>query len=444
MRVLRAVAGSVSESTGGALGVAVRRVAQDARVWVVIATVAAQVSAFLVSVLITRTQGIAALGLYSATLNVAALFSKPFISMLEYNGAMLSADQPTLRGALLRAHAPALFVLIAIGLAGFVLLAPASGLPNVWNGTYWWLWLAAVSVMFNHLQSSIAQGLLQGVGVFVRPAQWRLGWTICTTTIAVPIIGWAGLHGAYMLLALNSITMPLIATWIYLHPEKPAPARAIRRSEMVSVRVVTRAHLKSVPNVGTALSESCITWFCLVFLVNKSHGTDGLGWVSLGLQWTTLMLLPATSWGGVTLKRLIDAKNSGSASTVRRTMYNQMLQNAAITLMVAGGVLLGSPILAAIYKVQWSILWPILAACGFYAVLAAAINVFERLFFCMERQGTWMAVTLLSGVVQCAITYLTVATTVLGVFFGLCAGTLTLFLASWFYRERALTAVATA
>jgi O-antigen/teichoic acid export membrane protein len=441
MRTLRTALGSVSEAVMGPLLPALLRLTQDARVWVVMATVAAQGSAFLVSMLITRTHGMAALGLYSATLNVAAIFSRPFTSMLEYNGAILSAARPTARAALLRAHAPALLLLMAGGLVGFALLAPRSGLPDVWDSAHWLMWIAAACVLFNQLQSSVTQGLLQGIGVFVRTAQWRLMMTLCIAATAVPLIGSAGLHGAYVVLALNSITPPLIMIWIYLHPEDGQRPRAAPASEPPSVRLVTRAHLASLSSVAAAVFDASIAWFCLVFLVNKSHGADGLGWISLGLQWATLMLLPVTSWGGVTLKLLIDTKHTGCPSAVRRVTNNQIVQNAGITLLVAMAIVVASPALAAIYHVQASLLWPILAVCGLWAVLAAANNVFERLFFCMDKQATWMGLSLLSGLVQMLVTYLTVPSTVLGVVFGLCAGSLTLLLGSWFCRHHVLSAI---
>jgi hypothetical protein len=66
------------------------------------------------------------------------------------------------------------------------------------------------------------------------------------------------------------------------------------------------------------------------------------------------------------------------------------------------------------------------------------------LFFCMDKQATWMGLSLLAGLVQMLVTYLTVPSTVLGVAFGLCAGSLTLLLGSWFCRHHVLSAIGNA
>lgn len=425
-----------------------RRVATDERAWVVLATVAAQGSAFLVGLLITRLHGPAALGLYAATLSTAACLAIPFTTMLQFNAAMLSESRPAAgeRRRLLVAHLPAVLVLLAGGLAAFAVLAPQSGLPGLWGAGHELVWAAALCVLFQQLQTAVAQGLLQGIGEFVRPAQWRVAVALAVASIAVPTIAWAGLDGAYLVLALNSVIPTLMLSWLYLRgrdrsrPSPDTPGEAAPDRAPPSIGLVLRAHLASLSSVVAASSGALTSWLCAVYLVNRSQGAEGLGWVAIGLQWGTFVLVPVTSWGGVTLKRLLDARNSGRPSAVRRVMRVQIGQNAAVTAAVVTTVLIASPILAAMYRVPLGTLWPLLAVSGVYAVLAAVNNVFERMFYCVDRQATWMRLTLLSVLVQCVVTWLVIDESFLGVAVGLCAGSATLAVGSW-WCARSLTAM---
>ncbi|MGE5452602.1 MAG: hypothetical protein ACM3VZ_12275 [Acidobacteriota bacterium] len=76
----------------------VKALARGDRFWMVLSSLASRGSAFLVGMMITRMQGPAALGIYSATLNVAASLSSPFTSALQNNAALLSAPHPSLGG----------------------------------------------------------------------------------------------------------------------------------------------------------------------------------------------------------------------------------------------------------------------------------------------------------------------------------------------------------
>ena len=400
----------------------IRQVAKTDKFWIVLSTVASRGSAFLVGMLITRLQGTAALGLYSATLNVAASLTSPFTSVLQNNAALMAARHPlgAGRGLLWRLHLPVFLVLMALGLAGFALLAPHSGFHDLWHGGSGLIWLAAGCVLFYQLQNAIVQGLLQGVGGFVRPAKWLLVLTVFISLVAIPMIAWAGLHGAYGVLVLNSVLPPLLLLTLFLLPGRVEPAS--RRAEVASpnLQALAHAHMGSWPTVLAALFGSAVSWFCLVYLANQSHGADGLGWVSLGVQWGTLMLLPVTSWGGVTLKRLVDACDA--SAQVMPVLQAQIAQNALVTLAVVLGVVLVSPWLAALYKIDWAVLWPLLAVSGLYALLAAINNVFERLFFCINRQLWWLWMSIGAALVQCVVTFCLIPQSFLGVAWGLSAG----------------------
>lgn len=408
----------------------VRALAKGDRFWIVLSSLASRGSAFLVGMMITRMQGPAALGVYSATLNVAASLTSPFTSALQNNAALLSAPHSSLSGRrlLLVLHFPVLLVLILLGGLGFVALAPRSGLPQPWDAQGGLVMLAAICVLFYQLTNALGQGLLQGVGGFVRPSQGLLWLTLLITACAVPMIFNMGLVGAYGVLTLNSLLPPLLLLWMYVRPIDEPGANARQPVEPLSLSLLTRMHRGSWPSVLGACVGAVVTWFCLVFLVNRSHGADGLGWVSLGVQWGTLMLLPVSSWGGVTMKRLIDAVDSHDAANLSLTVRRQVVQNAVMTTLLAGGIVLVSPWIAALYRLPAAGFGTLLAVTSGYAVLGAMNNVYERLFFCLNRQGWWMVLTVVSAVVQSVVTAVLIRHSYLGVAFGLGAGALCLLL----------------
>lgn len=416
----------------------VRALAKGDRFWIVLSSLASRGSAFLVGMMITRMQGPAALGVYSATLNVAASLTSPFTSALQNNAALLSAPHSSVSGRrlLLALHLPALLVLMLLGGLGFVALAPRSGLPQPWSEHGGLVMLAAMCVLFYQLVNALGQGLLQGVGGFVRPSQGLLWLTLLITVCAVPMISSMGLAGAYGVLTLNSLLPPLLLLWMYWRPKDVPGVNARQADEPLSLSLLTRMHGASWPSVLGACVGAVVTWFCLVFLVNRSHGADGLGWVSLGVQWGTLMLLPVSSWGGVTMKRLIDAMDSHNAVTLGLTVRRQLVQNALVTVLLAGAIVLASPWIAALYKLPAPGLGTLLAVTSGYAVLGAMNNVYERLFFCLNRQGWWMVLTVVSAVVQSLVTGVLIERSYLGVAFGLGAGALCLLVSSMWLHGR--------
>ena len=296
--------------------------------------------------------------------------------------------------------------------------------------------MAAICVLFYQLVNALGQGLLQGVGGFVRPSQGLLWLTLLITVGAVPLISTMGLAGAYGVLTLNSLLPPLLLLWMYCRPQDVPGVNARQAGEPLSLSLLTRMHVSSWPSVAGACVGAVVTWFCLVFLVNRSHGADGLGWVSLGVQWGTLMLLPVSSWGGVTMKRLIDAVDSRNGVTLGLTVRRQLVQNALVTTLLAGAIVLASPWIAALYKLPAAGLGTLLAVTSAYAVLGAMNNVYERLFFCLNRQGWWMVLTVVSAAVQSVVTGVLIEHSYLGVAAGLGAGALCLLVSSMWLHSR--------
>ncbi|MGE5452601.1 MAG: hypothetical protein ACM3VZ_12270 [Acidobacteriota bacterium] len=335
-------------------------------------------------------------------------------------------------------------MLMPLGVLGFAALAPRSGLPSLVDPQGGLVMLAATCVLFYQWVNALGQGLLQGVGGFVRPSQGLLWLTLLITACAVPLIWHMGLVGAYGVLMLNSVLPPVLLLGMYLRPEGAPGANARQADEPLSLSLLTRMHAGSWPSVLGACVGAGVTWLCLVFLVNRAHGADGLGWVSLGVQWGTLMLLPVSSWGGVTMKRLIDALDSRDTAALSATVRRQLLQNALTTAVLAGLIVVVSPWIAALYKLPAAGMGTLMAVTAGYAVLGAMNNVYERLFFCLNRQGWWMVLTVMSAGVQSGVTAVLIERSYLGVAMGLGAGALCLLLTSMWLHSRWQSAEAVA
>lgn len=418
-----------------------RSLIRGERFWMVLASLALRGQAFLVGLLITRLYGPEGLGLYAATLNVAASLVTPLTSLVQNNAAWLSARSSTAaaRRRLIEIHLPWLLAGGLLSLAGVLGLAQASGLPLPWLPGGGWVLLAAASVIFYQLFNALGQGLLQGVGRFLGPAQASVALTLILTVMSWPAIVYGGVHGAYLILAIGSIALPCIALAIYLIGSERVDDRGVsgRPSETVlSVSLLLQRWRVSWPSVVAALISSAVTWLCLVYLVHRSHGSVGVGWVSLGVQWGTLMLLPVTSWGGLTMKRILDSVSDRSGVGLRAVVARLVIQNGGVTLGLAALVVLASGALGWLYRLPAGDLAAILMLTAVYAVLGSLNNVLERLYFCVHEQRAWMWLTSLGAVAQVLVTAMLIEHSYLAVAGGLAAGALSTLLAAWLWFWR--------
>lgn len=403
-----------------------REVLASDRFWVMMATLTARASSFVVGMIITRLHGTAVFGVYAATLNVAASSVAPLAPVLQNNAAMMSLHRTTSdeRQNLTRVHLPVLAFFLVLGMIVFSLLAPHSGLPNLWRFEGLMAWVVAACVAFFQLQNAISQGLLQGVGDFIRPAKGMIALSLGVLVLAWPMIWIGDLIGAYGVLALNSLLPPLLLLWMYLFPVRPATVSSRVLTQSPTLSHVVLALWRSLPSVVTALFSTALGWICLVYLPNRMHGADGLGWVSLGVQWGSLMLVPCSSWSGLTMKHLLDALDLKDEHQLKATVLKLMMQNGGITLLTGVGVLAASPLLAYMYKVDASILRSVLAVTAIYAITASLTTVYERLFFCVHKQYEWMWLAVVSSLIQVAVTYWVLPSSVMGVAIGWSAGSI--------------------
>lgn len=404
----------------------IRGLIQGERFWMVVASLALRGQAFLVGLWITRLYGPAGLGLYAATLNVAASLVTPLTGIIQNNAGWMSAvsERKGSRSQLIRIHVPWLLGGGMLALMGVLALASSSGLPLPGEPGGGWVLLAAASVVFYQLFNALGQGLLQGVGGFIRPAQASVALTLVLTLASWPAIRYMGVPGAYVVLAFGSLLLPALALALYLRAQPVVDSGAISRPEAPSpsVSLLLRRWWSSWPTAMSALVSSVVTWLCLVYLVHRAHGAEGIGWVSLGVQWGTLMLLPVTSWGGLTMKRVMNAVDRRERTGLLGVITKLAVYNGVVTLVLALAVVGASGLLGWLYRLPTLPLAELLLLTAAYAVLGSINNVFERLFFCMHEQRSWMWLTSLGAVVQVAVTWWWIDASYLAVAAGLAVG----------------------
>jgi O-antigen/teichoic acid export membrane protein len=163
---------------------------------------------------------------------------------------------------------------------------------------------------------------------------------------------------------------------------------------------------RSLPSVAAISVNNGVNWVCTIYLVQSVYGAAGVGVVAVAAQWLNLMLIPATSWGGVSLKALSDAIASGDEKTAWRASTGLMRKNLLVTLALAGLIAFASALIAQAYGLSdtdVALLICINAAC---ALVASVNNIFERFLLALDRQSWWLFFSLASVAIQITLTWL--------------------------------------
>jgi len=215
-----------------------------------------------------------------------------------------------------------------------------------------------------------------------------------------------------------------------------AAAVAIEPVE-ASTHGVWAAFKQSLPNVGATVVNNATNWICCVYLVSSAHGAQGLGVVAIGLQWMALMLLPTISWGGRVMRALTLAHEGAAPDGLRRELMRQAGYCAGVSLAAGVMVVLALPWIAQIYKVDVGELSGLFVLNAAAATLAGINFVLERVYFCLQRQGTWLRVAMVAYAVQLVATASLISWSVWAVALGNLIGiTLVLLLCGWDLRQR--------
>jgi hypothetical protein len=289
--------------------------------------------------------------------------------------------------------------------------------------TSWLLLLAAASVIVAQICGAVVQGFYNGLGHFVVAGKVFAAVSALVVLAAFPAVHYLGLSGAFGLLVFASLSPLLLLGMSILRGRSGmsdcTPEQAFRQ--------VCSRLLASLPTVGATTVNAMVNWLCTIYLVQQAFGMTGVGTVAVAGQWLTLLLMPATSWGGVTLKMLSESATKRDELELRRTVYSLVNKNVLVTFALGTVVALASSMIARAYGLDGGFV-ELLCINAVCAVVSSVVNVCERLWFCLDRQKTWFVFSSLAFLVQLAVTILWINHGVAVVALGLLAGGMTLLL----------------
>jgi O-antigen/teichoic acid export membrane protein len=236
---------------------------------------------------------------------------------------------------------------------------------------------------------------------------------------AYPLITHGGLSGA-LVLAVISVLGPGMCYVVLVgmqarhggaHLAQDGDASALRREAWRRMR-------QSLPSTSTALLNTGTNWVCNIYLVHRLQGFEGVGMLAIALQWSTLMQLAFSSWGGKILHALSQAQEREGAAGLKLEMGRQVQRCVKVALASSVVIVLAGPAIALLYKVDMQTLTGLLLINAVAAVLSGANYVYERVFFMLESQRAWLGFSALAYAVQLGVTMATLPWSVMGVALG--------------------------
>lgn len=381
----------------------------SSRSWMLLASLATRGTGFLTSLLIARLAGASALGTYSTLVNTASAVAMPFAGALGNNSTMFGAEDSRNGATNTRVHARA-SLLLALFLSTisaatlillylFALAGEAAQSPM--------LMAAGVSVVIGQMIGAVCLGFLYGAGKFKFASQVSVSVALAVCLSAYPAIQHFGFHGAIVLLLSASLLPPMIMVANVVATNSTMSGASDVESE--SVRKVGLRFVRAWPSIAAGVANNGVNWVCTIYLVHSVFGTSGVGVVAVATQWLNLMLLPATSWGGASLKALSDAIASGNEKVAWATSTGLIRNNLMVTLTLAGSIALASLPIAHVYSLTNSDVALLICINAASAIVAAITNVFERFLLALDRQAWWLIFSLISLFLQTSVTLLFIA-----------------------------------
>jgi O-antigen/teichoic acid export membrane protein len=413
------------------------------RFWMLFASMATRGAGFVTSFFIARLAGGGALGVYSSVVNTASTVVVPFSQAVSNSATIMavnahSKSEETVvrfaRANLLMSAALSLVSLAAFyGLYAVVLSGDGSQ-----EGARWLVLLAAASVIVAQVGGAVVQGFYNGQGRFVAAAKVSAAISALVVLAAFPAVYFLGLSGAFGLLVFASLLPLLLLGAPFLRRR----GGACDCTQKQAFGQVIRRLWTSLPTVGATTVNATVSWLCSIYFVQQAFGMPGVGTVAVAAQWLTLLLMPATSWGGVTLKMLSESALKRDQLELRRMVYSLINKNVMVTFALGIVIALASGLIARAYGLQDSGFVELLCVNAVCAVVASVNNVFERLLFCLDRQPTWFVFSSLAFLVQIVVTMLWINHGVVVVAVGVLAGGMTLLLICWASMNRLLAEMA--
>lgn len=357
--------------------------------WMLLAQLMSRASGFLTGLVLARTAGPGAVGLYTTVMNTASSVVAPLAQPLANNATLMAGERgaPGL-GALWRAHSMVTIAAVILGLPAFAWLFgravdPADSILTHWSLVH----LAALAVVISQLGTPLVAALLHGEGRF-RPTARRSALAGLLMLIAVlPVVTTWGLDGALVLAAASALLGWSLLTVDLLRRHSPFSADG----DLAQLRHIAQRLRTALPSMAATGLGAAVNWLCTIYMIHSLWGAEGVGLLGIGLQWSTLMLAPVTSWGGLTLQLLGEAHRRGERAALASLLRARIRRNAGVTSLISLAVVLGAGWLERAYGLRDSELPLVLCGFAAAAVVASINNVFERFWWAAGRQRAWFA-----------------------------------------------------
>ena len=393
------------------------------RFWMLFASVVTRGAGFVTSFIIARLVGGGALGVYSSVVNTASTVVSPFLQVVANNATIMAvsahsqSEETVVRFA--RANILMAAILSLVSFAAFYsLYSMALSGSSTQEVTMWLLLAAAASVIVAQVCGAVVQGFYNGTGHFVAAARVFAVVSALVVLAAFPVVYFWGLTGALGLLVAASV-MPLLLLGLeMLRGRGGIPECTLKDA----FRQVNNRLQASMPTVGATMVNAIVSWLCSIYFVQHTFGMVGVGTVAVATQWLTLLLMPATSWSGMTIKILSEFAAKRDKDELRRTVHSLVFKNVMVTFGLGAVIALASGLIAKAYGLHEGGIVELLCVNALCAVVASVNNVYERLLFCLNRQATWFVFSSLAFLVQIAVTVMWINNGLVVVSLGMLAG----------------------
>jgi O-antigen/teichoic acid export membrane protein len=378
--------------------------------WLLASNLLSRLLGFVVSLLLSRTVGVQALGVYSGLLITSASPTTPMSAVLANNATMLAARHHPAASlmALLRANAGVFAWSALLAGAGCWAMLGASTLTGSGLVSPAAVLVVVSGLVLGQLLTQLVVGLCHGADLSRQASMVVSAAMLASLLMAYPILKLFGLAGV-LLQAMAVAVAPglVLSAWLWRRRGARQDSPALRSE-------TTRYFRQALPNVLATVVNNATNWVSCIYLAEKFHGHGGLGLVAISLQWMALMQLPVTSWGGRVMRAL--ALAHGQSSSAFKGEIRQQLRKCAGVSVVAALVVLALAVpVADLYKVDRHLLACMFAINALATALASINFVYERVFFCLGSQRPWLLISVLAYLAQLALTLVLVPHSVLAV-----------------------------
>lgn len=400
--------------------------------WLFFSALALRAYGFFVSLLLARVGGLQALGSYSFLLITASSTSTP-LSMALANAvtqATAHGQGPDrVKSAWRAARMPLLLCSTISGaLALWLALGGDMGKAVSPLGLMAMVPLLLALVVGQFLTQT-AQGVCAGDG---HPHLMTVPIIAVTTIgllVTMAIMASRGFVGALLVTALVGMVPALVVWW--RTTRRSGLSEPASRDVPLSSRINLWPYLgRAVPEIGANVLNSLTNWVCFMYLVMHAHGAAGLGFITVGLQWSVVMLLPANSWGGAIMHRLLTAQSRPGGDIDPVVITQELRRCLRVTLACSLVVVLASPLLAWLYKLELERLFLLLLLNAASAAVLSQNFVYERVFVCRQLQNRWLWMSGGAYAVQMVLTLVFIEKSIYAVVIGNLAALLVVWMAS--------------